>query len=181
MQATVFVPGIPDEALAQCEPIGEIVIGVNRAAAIVPCTHAIALDWPVARSVQPLGAPKRIISTTAIQHAQTTEGLTPKPDGVIEEIFKAWPRTTPWSAHCCTAALVLAASLGAKLIHVIGLDTDGANDIEGDPLPPLAEGETRVRHDLIIFDQTVEYLEEKGVEVKLQHILPLGDGRPVAQ
>lgn len=168
MQATVYVPGIPDEQLAAIEPIGDIVIGVNRAAALVECTHVIALDWPVARSVQPLGSPRRIISRTAIQFAQATEGVTPTPDGVIEDIFAAYPRKVPWSAHTLTAALVLAASLGATQIYVIGLDDDGPSDIEGHPLPELAENETRVRHDLIIFDQTVKYLEEKGVQVGIQ-------------
>ena len=170
MNAVIILPG------AQVEP-ADIVIGVNTA--VPGCTHAIALDLPAYSSIEPLPGVKRILSATTVQQSQQQTGEIPQHDGQVEDLFKAYPRTVPWSAHTLTAALVLAASLGAKQIEVIGLDE--ASDIEGSPLPEAAEGESPVRHDLIILDQTVKYLEAKGVEIDLGNssdsiTLPSEDG-----
>ena len=163
MNATIILPG------AQVEP-ADIVIGVNHFAA--GCTHAIALDLHAYSSIEPLPGVKRIISKTTIHQSQQQTGQIPPHDGVVEDLFKAYPRTVPWSAHTLTAAMVLAASLGAKQITVCGLDTDGPNDIEGAPLPELSEGEERVRHDLIIFEQTANYMMKRGTGISYSQPSP---------
>lgn len=156
MNAVIILPGVTSEI-----PQAQVVIGVNTA--VAGCTHAIALDLPAYSSIEPLPGVKRILSKTTIQQSQQKTGEIPPHDGVVEDLFKAYPRMVAWSAHTLTAALVLAASLGATSIEVIGLDGDC--DIEGTRLAPEQAGEKR--HDLIILDDTVRYLHDRGVYVDL--------------
>lgn len=146
------------------------VIGVNRAAGRYPCSHFVAADLHVIQSVTPVGKPYRVFPKPVIERAMVDEGVDLQADIHVEDLFNDYPRSgknsAPWSAHSATMALVLAASLGATQIEVMGLDRDAMVDIEGTEIKPPGEDEPAiVRHDLIIFDQTIKYLADRGVVV----------------
>lgn len=182
MKAIVVIPTV-EAAVAFTAYPGEPVIGVNSAAGKFTCTHFVAGDLHVIQSVKPLGTPQRVFPRPVIERAMADEGVDLQASKQIEDLFKDYPRSgknaAPWSAHSATMALVLAASLGATQIDVIGLDRNAPVDIEGAPIPPVAEGEApAVRHDLIIFDQTVKFLADRGVvvsEVNSQELTVGGD------
>lgn len=168
MKAIVILPVVA--VLPFTAPQDIPIIGVNAAAEKFTCTHFVAGDLHVIQSVKPLGTPQRVFPKPVTERAMVDEGVDVQANLHVEDLFKGYPRSgknsAPWSAHSATMALVLAASLGATQIEVMGLDRAAMVDIEGAEIKPPGKDEPAiVRHDLIIFDQTVKYLAERGVVV----------------
>lgn len=125
MYAAVLCPG---PSLARTWPGDrpyDLRIGVNRAAVAFQCDYAAVLDSPLLRAIgRAFRGDPRLLTRGAHRPKYSTR---PGPD--VESL--PCP-VRQWDLFTATAALVLAAQLGAELIDVYGADwTPNAPDFDG--------------------------------------------------
>lgn len=140
-------------------------IGVNRAPVIL---QDFRCDWWCA-------ADHRLIETPEYQPsypiqlftmAESAKQLkTREPSALFEDVFDRFGHEGKWECFSATAALILAADLGAKVITVFGADMVGTADADGHEYAnPNLRNEWRWENEREKWRLTCELLSHFGVE-----------------
>lgn len=159
MTAAILCPG-PSLANLQALPPCDVSIAVNRAALRFACDWWAALDHPLFRAIdaQVMGSPLLLTRREDRKRHSTRAGID-------TETLEAWLPHMPtrWGLFSMTAAMVLAASLGAKRIDIYGCDwAIGAADFDGHQFETNRRQEDRFALEREVYAATVNAI---GVEV----------------
>lgn len=156
-------------------PVGDaddVFIGVNGSGVDHPVHWEVVPDWKNVK--KPRAKDAKLFTTHYAGEHAFVDGRELAPAMKFEDLLKEYS-THPscWTAFGASAALVLAAKLGATEIIVLGLDREALVTIDGRKIEqPLEEGTKKklpvVRHDLGVFFDTVKFLEGRGVEVTVE-------------
>lgn len=162
-RAVILCPG-PSLAnfIASGKPqaLGEIRIGVNRAAEAVACSWMVAADAEAAAAFEPIGTPA--LFTTEQSAKRLTIGSLAKYTTVLtfDEVGRrtSCPAQHGWRRFSLLAAMVLAEYLYARRIEVYGTDWNGEEDWDGTiPLNPNRT-EHRWQQEQAGFDRVTDWL-----------------------
>ncbi len=137
MTANLLCPG-PSLALATVGP-ADMTIAVNRAAIAFASDAWVCRDWVCGETTPPggilhwqaevIGSPVLVSGRDSIEaitrHGRPWRGRT----CAIDDLMASWPGS--WTLYSATAALVYAASRGARRVHVWGADMSGTSDWDG--------------------------------------------------
>ena len=165
---TILCPG---PSLANAPQVDGIVYGINRAAILRPVTHWVALDWIsdlpgggiINWASQVQGSPELITSKNSKESLLRKGFKWPKPLNVIAELPYLSP-TINYSLFTATAAMVHAASMGAKTINIYGMTMAGKLDADGIEAG-YNRSETRWAKETEIVNQLIQELSEHGCKV----------------
>jgi hypothetical protein len=142
-------------------------IGINSVPADEPVDWWCFGDWPVFERYKPIGHPAIFGEPVMLDKARRLYG---------ENVFagfrtRAWtdePAPTPgyskWRNWSATAALVLAAGLGARTIDCYGVDLAGDTDYRGQPCH--GRHDNRWARERAQWDQTAELLGTRGLHIR---------------
>lgn len=173
MNAALLCPG-PSLAQAAVRDIylSDVLLGVNRSVTTFECDWWVFLDWQILIGnemyppTKPIGRPRIFTTQTAHEHAERHGGADRmRYPLIVEDIWKSYPQNG-WTIYSATAALILAAHVGAKSIDVYGADwKPDAPDFDG-LQTSHNRGEGRWESERAIWDTTCAHLETLGISVR---------------
>jgi len=180
MNAAVLCPGPslagwPDDRLRS----HSITVGVNRAVHRIPCSHWVFADEvPYAIERRPAIVPHIFTSEHVTQICRDLHWEVPIRLTTFESLFDRFPQNidtgTPggvvcWASFSATAALIVAAAVGATRISLYGADWTDEPDWDGVNLPTNKRDASRWGDELPVHHACVRHLTLKGIEV-IRHL-----------
>jgi hypothetical protein len=164
--ASVLSPG-PSLARVTARDLEDTTIfGVNRAAERFRCDWRVFGDDRMYTTYPIDYSPKLATCAESKRRLGLVDCLT------YEELFPQYPPNALWMIYTCNAALVIAASQGAKVIRLYGCDRKGIEDFDGHKYTfageeaHLTRTPKRWENEARMFDSTVAMLAEKQVKVE---------------
>lgn len=158
MIASVACPG--PSLLRTFQP-ADLTIAVNRAGLLVPCDWLAALDHPLIQEhLMSLRGKCRLLTNAESRRHVEWDGM------IAEQLFDYCPHPINWCTYTKTAAIVLAAHLGATTIRVYGDDQTAAPDADGVQLPSNRRDPSRWEAERAIGRTLAAWLRERGVRVE---------------
>lgn len=168
MIASVLSPGPSLARVTPADVADTLTIGVNRAPLMHHC------DWWAFGDNRIFGEPeyqpgypiKMFTCAESKRRLGLVDCLT------YEELFNNYTPSALWMIYTMNAALVLAASQGAKTIRLYGCDWKGTEDFDGHKYTfkgeeaDITRTPKRWENERRMFDSTVAMLAEKGVKVE---------------
>lgn len=144
----------------------DLLIGVNHAAAAVPCHWWVALDWRAFSMIRPMGKPwvftRREAFDHHLQNVAFAAGFR-----FAEDFHPGCEARAHWERASMTAAIVLAEDLTKnctqRAIELYGADLKGTTYFDGHEYPHNQERWTMEENYLGIQEA---WLRSKGVEFK---------------
>lgn len=173
MRIAILCPGQSLSIVpANARPLAcNLIIGVNRAVMYRICDWWTFTDSPMYLNehVYPKGTP-RVFTTAsaiaAIKSIETNPTLHHYQPMPFDVAIPACPLDTGWSVYSATAALVLAAHLGASSIDVFGADwTPEEPDWDGVNIAGNRSAH-RFESERVIWNNVTTYLHAQGINVK---------------
>lgn len=166
MTASVLSPGPSLSRVTDADLVDTTVFAVNRAA------HFRRCDWwcfgdDRMYCTYPLDYAPRLATC-----AETARRLGLEQVLTYEELFDNYSPSALWMIYTMNAALVIAASQGAKRIRLYGCDWSGVADFDGHQYQfkgeeaAITRTPKRWENERRMFDSTVAMLAEKGVSVE---------------
>jgi hypothetical protein len=132
MLASILSPG---PSLSLYRPHGEVmVVGVNRAASMLPCTAWACGDPELlaATCAKVKGSPWLLTSSIGLTAMRAMRGVHWLGEvmtfDLLRQLFDPIPQ---WDTFTATAAVVYAAAKGARRIECYGMDWSGTADVDG--------------------------------------------------
>ncbi len=132
----------------------DVLIGINRAAASIPCDFWCFGDMETPLTVTPLGSPRWATNENAARRL-TKRGIAVPADALLWESLSSPGLAANWPVFSATAALVLARELGATRIECFGVV---------DAEPPVNEA-PRWAIERRIWNEVVAWLTRQGIPV----------------
>jgi hypothetical protein len=160
MLAAILCPG-PSLTRTFDTDFGGLRIGVNRAVTAFACDWMAAIDWPLCRDWYPraLGKP------ALFSRAETADSFPESRTKSLESLFIFCPIALGWTNYSATAAIVLAAALGATQIDVYGADWTDEKDFDGVSIDGTDRTESRWAKERYIWRSVEAWLLVRGITV----------------
>jgi hypothetical protein len=168
VNAVVLCPGPSLKDLPELAGQYDLVLAVNRAVLAARCHWWCFLDPGVFGNVHLDYHPGIFTSVSALEQI-VQDGLGHALKGYsirrTDDMYCRFPQNMLWSRYSAIAAMVLAADLGATQIRVLGADMVGEGEFDGHPLPQIVRDSVRWKDERALWDQTVEFLYDKRIQV----------------
>lgn len=161
MNAAILCPG-PSLASAPGQPC-DLRIGINRAVLHQRCDWWSMVDDYPYRNYRP----SYPLCVFTIKETLRRLGSIDEPTVLHEDLYGFAP-TSPalsWSTYSHSAALILAAFLGATEIHVAGCDMAGIADFDGTTDPHNRRDDARWKVERAVIASVDRWLVDRGIEV----------------
>jgi hypothetical protein len=168
MRACVVCPGpsLTKIAGARLHERYDLLVGVNRAAELLPCGWWVALDVRTFGMTRPIGRPVLVVSDAHFRkmglewpEARAFEHLAPA-------TFAARGLPPDWSTKGLLVAIVLAHVRGATVIDCAGVDWTGVEDFDGKTFAGQKRTARRWEREARQFARLSDALGRRGVAVR---------------
>lgn len=143
-----------------------LTVGVNRAAVAYPVQWWAWLDGSLFNQVAIDHTPRILSSAEAVRRVRedyANERLARHDVRIVEHMWDFCPASVGWTTYTVTAAIILAAEQGARVIDIYGSDMTDAPDFDGVSLPENRRNVDRWEHERNQIRQVREWLAPRGI------------------